>query len=113
MAERVLCDEQLRVSLDGGGERTLLSIRDGTTIRFWADTAAMEEVLLGMPIQLSAYGGFCAMEVFSETVRLEFGLDGKGRKHCTFPVQELEDALIWVRGLASPVVGEPDALNGE
>ncbi|RYG47023.1 hypothetical protein EON79_08545 [bacterium] len=111
MAERILCDKGIKVSVDGGGERTLLAIRDGSTLRFWTDTAALEEVLKGTAAQLSAHGGYCAIEVEGDRARLEFGLDGEGRKSCAFPARDLAEALAWVRSLPSPPKGEPDAVE--
>lgn len=102
MSERVLCDDGLRVTVDGGGERTLVAVRDGASIRFWADTAIMERVLGGEPVQLSAHGGYCGLEAKGGRVRLEFGIDGMGRKSCDFPAGDLAEALAMVRSLPTP-----------
>ncbi len=103
---RVLCDEGLRVAVDGGGDRTLLAITDGGAIRFWTETEALERIVRGGSIQLSAHGGDCAIEVTGGTARLEFALEGKGRKRCAFPAAELADALAWVRSLRPHFEGE-------
>lgn len=103
MPERVLCQCDLRVSVDGGGERTLVSISDGTTIRFWNDTAALERILQGETVQISAQGGYCRIEPHGDEIRLEFAADGYGRKRCAFPTVDFADALAWVRSLGDPL----------
>jgi|GEM_PF-2801623 len=102
MAERVLCDEGLRVSVSGSGDRALVVVHDGTALRLWADTAELEAVLAGEPIQLSALGGYVQIEAENGTVRLEFGLQGEGRRTCTFPKERFAEALAMVRANPMP-----------
>lgn len=102
VTERVLCDAELRVLLDGGGERALLVVTDSKTVRFWTDTALLESTLRGDPAQLSAQGGFCQIEREGDRIRLEFGLSEHPRKRCEFPAEEFAQALAWVRSLGSP-----------
>lgn len=102
MPERVLCEDGLRVAMDGGGDRTLLVVNDGVAIRFWAKTRSLEAILGGGTVQLSAHEGYCGIEVEGERARLEFGVEKAGRKHCQFPTQDLSDALAWVRSLPPP-----------
>jgi hypothetical protein len=108
MAERLLCDRSLRVSIDGGGSRTLLVVADGSTVRFWLPTAQAEGVLRGSPIQVSASGAYCGLERVEDRVQLEFGLATKGGKRCEIPAAEFADALAWVRGLGDPYPIEPE-----
>ena len=113
MAERVLCDEGIHVSMDGGGERTLIALRNGASMRFWADTAAVEEALRGEPVQISAYGGYCAIEVEGDVARLDFGLDGHGRKSCELPEARAGRRAGVVRTLPTPTADPPDPLAHE
>jgi hypothetical protein len=89
--------------MDGGGERTLLSVKDGATIRFWSDTRQMEQILGGGALQLSAFGGFCTLEVSGDRVELTFSVEGFGTKRCAFSTSEFRDSIAWVRTLPTPL----------
>jgi hypothetical protein len=97
MAEHLLCDEGLRVLIDGAGDRTLLVVKNGTSMRFWTETAYLEEALSEGSIQLSAFGGYCRIDISDGCARMEFKVDGAPRKSCSFPVQDLADALATIR----------------
>ncbi|AIE84284.1 hypothetical protein [Fimbriimonas ginsengisoli] len=98
MAERILCDEGVRVSVSGAGERVLVAVTGGTTVRFWTAVGDLEDALSqGTPLQLSVLGGYCKLEIRDDCIHLDFAVDGSGRKTCTFPVKDLTDALDMVR----------------
>lgn len=103
MGERLICEGSLRVAMDGGGDRTLLVVTDDRSVRFWTDTSIVDGVFDGEIVQLSAVGGYCALEIFEGEARVEFGIPGHERKRCRFPATELADALAWVRSLETPV----------
>lgn len=102
MPERVLCEGDLRISIDGGGERTLLVVTDSISVRFWTDTALLEAALCGDPVQLSTHGSFCQIDVKNGQALLVFGVPNHGPRRCEFPAQRLSDALSWVRSLGNP-----------
>jgi hypothetical protein len=97
--EQILCDEELRVSLETSGQQVLLTISDGVPTSFVTDATLLEETLKGSPLQLSSSEGYCRIEAESDGVRLDYALKGGGRKTCFIPVREFEHALSWARDL--------------
>ncbi|HWD40657.1 MAG TPA: hypothetical protein VG944_17545 [Fimbriimonas sp.] len=95
--EHLLCDEGIHVSVSGHGARTLLFVKDGTAIRFWADTEEVERVLNGDSLSLSAFGGSCKLQREGKRTRLEFDPDEGSRCVCKFSSEELAHALEDVR----------------
>jgi hypothetical protein len=97
MAERILCDSGISIRLDGAGDRTLVVVKNGVVARFWADTAELEGVLEGFPVQLSALEGSCMFQLQDEAVQVTYSVKGSGSRTCTFPATELREALNCVR----------------
>jgi hypothetical protein len=105
MAERLLCDGVLSMRIDGAGDRTLVVVKDGTVVRFWADTSELEGVLSHIPIQLSAHEGSCLLRLNGQDVEVTLAVTGAPPKSCSFPASDLREALAQVRraGDASPL----------
>ncbi len=107
MSETILCDEGLRVTVGGGGDKALVVVTDGDPTRFWTETSVLEALLDGGALQLSAPGGYCSIEIDGPVANLRFGLDGEGSKFCSFPTELLGGALTAVRATATPEPGDP------
>lgn len=98
MPYRILCDEGLRVSLDGAGGNTHLTVSDDRlAVTFQTATVAIEAVLAGETIQLSSPEGFCRIQPEEEAIFLEFGLAGKARKTCRFHHARLAEVVSIIR----------------
>jgi len=97
MPNELLCEGSVSVSMSGSGDRTVLVVKNGTTVRFWANTADLEEVLNGDTLQLSAYGAFCKLEGEEGQVAVEYALDGESTLKCAFPIERLRNAIEKVR----------------
>lgn len=97
MAARTLCGESLRVALDGGGDRTLVLLTNGTEVGFWVDTAILEEAVEGGLVQLSAHEGYCTFEIEGDEVRVTYGVPGSGRHACQLATPDFAEALADVR----------------
>ncbi|MGV3618860.1 MAG: hypothetical protein ACO1SV_26340 [Fimbriimonas sp.] len=112
MAEHLLCDDSIRVSIDGHGERTLIALRDGASIRFWIDTVHLEEILEGGVVQISAHGGHLTIDVEGDQVRIDFEIVGVRRKSCVFSRQSLVAAVATVRSHEVPEPPSPPIVVG-
>ncbi|RYG32972.1 hypothetical protein EON81_19375 [bacterium] len=101
-AERILCDEGLRVAVGGLGDRVVVDVRDGTANRFWTDTSNLEKALHGEAVRIDAHGGYCVIEVREGTGRLDLVMEGVEHKHCDFSTGDLADAIAMVREQSDP-----------
>ncbi len=98
MAERLLCDDGARVTLGGSGDRLVLAVRGEASVRFRADRDDLDEAIEACtPLQLSAHGAFCRLQVNGERVHLDFSDGESGRRSCDFPLSDLVGAIEMVR----------------
>ena len=97
MPEIVLCEGNPRIAIDGVGDRTLLVIKDGTSVRFWMETDRLTEALAGDALQVSAEDGYLHIEGGGEVVHFEFRLRGESPERCEIPKREVEAAIEVVR----------------
>jgi hypothetical protein len=105
--ETLLCDRNPRLSIGGFGDRALLAVRDGASVRFWMDTDLLEAALEGEPIQLSALEGFLHIEVREAWTHLEYALSGQAKRACVFPAVRLA-ALAILRAERPRDVANPE-----
>lgn len=83
--------------MSGSGDRTLLAVFDGSTVRFWADTETIAKRLANTPVRLDAFGSECLLQPGGEWIEVAFKREYEPVLVCRFPRRNLEEGLLELR----------------